>query len=198
MVNLNARLPFNLRNKSFSATIDTSPSGSRSASSHRPSLNFSPLSLPSQSHEQIQGYVGAPLAPVSHSAISRDSSTVGSREPSAHDSEFSTTRTPILNVRLVKKLPSGTVGIAARRGRARRKGGENIGSETGIEEESFPPNSGLPSPDNTVADNTPRAATFSLGTAEIIEAKPTLSISPASTVDFVIQDTGPLTVSWPD
>lgn len=198
MVNVNARLPFNLHNKNLSATVDASSSGSRSDSSKRPSLNFSPLSPPSQSHEQIQGYVGAPLIPATHPPVSRDSSTVGSREPSAHESEISTTRTSILNVRLVRKLPSGTVGIAARRGRARRKGGESIGSGTGIQEESVPVDSGLPSSDDTVADNTPRTANFPLHTVENIEPKLTLSVSPASAVDFVIQDAGPLTVSWGD
>lgn len=198
MVNVNAHLPFNLHNKHLSATIDASSSGSRSGSSNRPSLNLSPLSPPSQSHEQIQGYVGAPLAPAGHPTTSRDSSTVGSREPSAHESEISSARTPILNIRLVKKLPSSSVNIAARRGRARRKGGETIASGTGIEEESIPASSGLPSSDSTVADNFPRAAKFSLDTAENIEPKPTLSLSPASTIDFVIQNTGPLTVSWGD
>jgi len=198
MVNVNARLPFNLHNKNLSATLDASSSGSRSGSrSNRP---FSPFSPPSQSHEQIQGYVGAPLAHVSHPPVSRDSSTVGSREHSAHGSEISTSRTSTLHVRLVKNLPSSSVGMAARRGRARRKGGESIGSGTGIEEESVPLiNNGLPSSDGTVADNTPRAAKFSLDTAETSESKPTLSISPASSVvDFVIQDTGPLTVGWGD
>ena len=203
MVNINARLPFNLHNKNLSATIDASSSGSRSGSSNRPSLNFSPLSPLSRSHEQVQeGYVGAPLENVSHLAISRGSSLVpGSREPSVHGSEVSSTRTPILNVRLVKNLPTGTsVGIAARRGRARRKGGEStsIGSGTGIQEESNPVNIGLPSSDGTVVDNTPRMEDFCLRTAEIIEPKPMVSVSPASTVDFIIQDTGPLTVSWGD
>ena len=203
MVNINARLPFNLHNKNLSATIDASSSGSRSGSSNRPSLSFSPLSPTSRSHEQIQGCVGAPpLENVSHLAVSRGSSIPGSREPSVHGSEVSSTRTPILNVRLVKNLPStGTVGIAARRGRARRKGGEStsIGSGTGIqEEESVPVNTGLPSSDGTVVDNTPRMEDFCLRTAEIIEPKPMVSVSPASTVDFIIQDTGPLTVSWGD
>lgn len=196
MVNLNARLPFNLHNKNLAVTIDASPSDSRSASSHRPSVNFSPLSPPSQSHEQIQGYVGAPLTPANHPAHSRDSS-MGSREPSAPESEASTARTPILNVRLVKKLPSGTVGISARRGRARRKGGESTNSfGLGIQpEESVPVHSGLPSSDTTVADNTPRMQNLTLVTSE---SKPTLSVSPASTADFVIHDTGPLIVSWGD
>ena len=194
MVNINSRLPFNLHNKTLSA-IDASSSGSRSGSSNRPSVNFSPISRPSRSHEQIRGYVGAPLEHVSRPAISRDSS--GSREPSVHES-VSSTRTPILNVRLVKNVPAGTVGIAARRGRARRKGGEStsIGSGTGIREESVAVDIGLPSSDDTVADNTPRAKDFSLGSGETIE--PMVSVSPASTVDFIIQDTGPLTVTWGD
>ena len=195
MVNINARLPFNLHNKNLSATLDASSSGSRSGSSNRPSLNFSPHSQPSRSHERIQGYVGTPLE---HEAISRDSSTPASREPSVHDS-VSSTRTPILNVRLVKTLPAGTAGVAAaRRGRARRKAGEgtSIGSGTGIREESVPVNIGLPSSDGTVADNTPRAKDFCHGSAETIE--PMVSVSPASTVDFIIQDTGPLTVTWGD
>ena len=223
MVNVNARLPFNLHNKNLSVTIDASSSrGSRSASSsttNRPSLNFSPLSPsgPLQSHEQIQGYVGAPLTPVTQhqhqhhhhhhsSAISRDSSMV-SREPSTHESEMSTTRSPpILSVRLVKNLPSGPIAIKPRRGRARRKGGENNnnnGSPMGIHyhnhiHPSVPPDGccGLPSSDGTVGDSTARD--FPLGTAEIVESKPTLSVSPASTVDFILQDTGPLTVSWGD
>jgi hypothetical protein len=197
MVNVNARLPFNLHNKNLSATLDSSGSRSASSSTNRPSLNFSPLSPPSQSHEQIQGYVGAPLVPASHPAISRDPS-MDSREPSAHGSDTSRSRTPILNVWLVKNLPSAPVGIAARRGRARRKGGENNGSGMGIQQEPVPPDSGLPSSDGTVAENTPRAEDFSLGTAETIEPKPTLSVSPASTVNFVLQDTGPLTVCWGD
>jgi hypothetical protein len=195
MVNINARLPFNLHNKTLSATIDASSSGSRSGSSNRPSLNFSPLSPPSRSKE----YVGAPLEHDSHPSLakSRDSSTPGSREPSAHES-VSSSRTPILNVRLVKNLPAGTVGIAARRGRARRKGGEStsIGSGTRIREESVPVDIGLPSSDGTVADNTPQAKDFYLGSAKTIE--PLVSVSPASTVDFIIQDTGPLTVTWGD
>ena len=198
MVNINARLPFNLHNKNLSATLDASSSGSRSGSSNRPSLSFSPHSQTSRSHERIQGYVGTPLEHVSQQAISRDSSTPGSREPSVHDS-VSSTRTPILNVRLVKTLPAGTtIGVAARRGRARRKGGEStsIGSGTGIREESVPVNIGLPSSDSTVADNTPRAKDFCLGSAGTIE--PMVSVSPASTVDFIIQDTGPLTVTWGD
>jgi len=101
-------------------------------------------------------------------------------------------------MRLVKKLPSSSVNIAARRGRARRKGGENIASGTGIEKESVPAGSGLPSSDSTVADNFPLAAKFSLDTAENIHPELTLSLSPASTIDFVIQNTGPLTVSWGD
>lgn len=191
MVNINARLPFNLHNKNLSATIDASSSGSRSGSSNRPSLHFSPLSQPSRSHERIQGYAGAPLG---HQASSRDSSTPGSREASVHES-VSSSRTPILNVRLVKTLPAG---IAARRGRAKRRGGEStsIGSGTGIREESIPVNIGLPSSDGTVADNTPRAKDFCLGSVETIE--PVVSVSPASTIDFIIQDTGPLTVSWGD
>jgi hypothetical protein len=198
MVNVNAHLPFNLHNKHLSAIIDASSSGSRSGSSNRPSVNLPPLSLPSQSHEQIQGYVGAPLAPVGHPTTSRDSSTVGSREPSAYESEISSARTPILNIRLVKKLPSSSVNITARRGRARRKGGETIASGTGVEKESVPASTGLPSSDSTVADNFPPAAKFSLGTAENIQPELTLSLSPASTIDFVIQNTGPLTVSWGD
>ena len=199
MVNVNARLPFNLHNKKLSSTIDASSSDSRSASTstNRPSLNFSPLSPSSHSHEQIQGYVGAPLTPLSHSAISRDSST-GSREPSAHDLETSATRTSILNIRLVKNLPSGTVGVAARRGRARRKGGENNGSVIGIQQESIPADDGLPSPDGTVSGNTLRLENLSLRATENIEPKPTLSVSPASTIEFTLQDTGPLTVSWGD
>jgi len=199
MVNVNTRLPFNLHNKNLSATIGASSSGSRSASSstNRPSVNFAPLSPPSQSHEQIQGYVGAPLTPASHPAISRDSS-MGSREPSAHESETSTTRTPILSLRLVKNLPSGAVSISARRGRARRKGGENNGSAMAIQQGSVPADSGLPASDGTVADRTPRVEDFSVRMAETIEPKPTLSVSPASTVDFILQDTGPLTVSWGD
>lgn len=229
MVNVNARLPFNLHNKNLSVTIDASSSrGSRSASSsttNRPSLNLSPLSPsgPLQSHEQIQGYVGAPLTPVTQphqhqhqqqhhhsSAISRDSSMV-SREPSTHESEMSTTRSPpILSVRLVKNLPSGPIGIKPRRGRARRKGGENNnnnnnnGSPMGIHyhnhnhPSSVPPDGccGLPASDGTMGDSTARD--LALGTAEIVESKPTLSVSPASTVDFILQDTGPLTVSWGD
>jgi len=193
MVNVNARLPFNLHNKKLSATIDASSSGSRSGSSNR----LSPLSQPSRSHERIKGHIGAPLEPVSHRPLSRDSSTPDSREPSVHES-VSSSRTPILNARLVKTLPAGTAGIAARRGRARRKGGEStsIGSATGIREESVPVNIGLPSSDGTVADNTPRAKDFCLGSAETIE--PMVSVSPASTVDFIIQDTGPLTVTWGD
>ena len=197
MVNINARLPFNLHNKNLSVAIDASSSGSRSGSSNRPS--FSPLSPVSRSREQIQGYVGAPLEHVGHLPLSRDSSTPGSREPSVHES-VSSTRTPVLNVRLIKNLPASTAGTAARRGRARRKAGEStsIGSGTGIQEESVPPNVGLPSSDGTVADNTPRAEGFCLRTAEIIEPKPTVSVSPASTIDFIIQDTGPLTVTWGD
>jgi hypothetical protein len=193
MVNINARLPFNLHNKNLSVTFDASSSGSRSGSSNRPSLNFSPLSPPSRYHERIQGYVSSPL----DRALSRDSSRPGSREPSVHES-VSSTRTPILNVRLVKTPPAGTVGIAARRGRARRRGGEStsIGSGTGIREECVPVDIGLPSSDDTVADNTPRAKDFSLGSTETIE--PMVSVSPASTVDFIIQDTGPLTVTWGD
>jgi hypothetical protein len=200
MVNVNARLPFNLHNKNLSTTIDASSSGSRSPSSstNRPSLNFSPLSLPTaQSHEQMQGYVGAPLTPVTHPATSRDSSMV-SREASTHESENSSTRAPILSVCLVKNIPSGAVTIAARRGRARRKGGESNGSGLGIQQEPVTTDSGLPSSDGTVADNTPRMEDFSLRTVDIVEQKLTLSISPASTVDFVLQDTGPLTVSWGD
>ncbi|KAF8814817.1 hypothetical protein BYT27DRAFT_6960675 [Phlegmacium glaucopus] len=196
MVNVNARLPFNLHNKNLSATMGASSSGSRSASgssTNRPSLNFSPLSPSSQSHEHIQGYVGAPLTPVTHPVISRDSSL--SREPSAHESE---TSTPILNLRLVKSLPSASIGIAARRGRARKKYGENNASATVIQQESLPADSGLPASDGTVADHTPRGEDFPLHAAETIEPKPTLSISPASTVDFILQDTGPLTASWGD
>lgn len=194
MVNINARLPFNLHNKNLSATIDASSSGSRSGSSNRPSLNTSPLSPLSRSHEQIQRYVGTPLEHDSHLAVSRDSSSPGSREPSAHES-VSSTRTPILNVRLVKQLPAGNAGIAARRGRARRKGGESpsIGSGTGIREESVPVDIELPSSDGTVANNTPQAKDFPPDTVE-----PVVSVSPASTVDFIIQDTGPLTVTWGD
>jgi len=193
MVNVNARLPFNLHNKNLSATIDASSSGSRSGSSNR--LYISPLSPPSRSsQEQIQRYVGTSHE---HLAVSRDSSSPGSREPSVHES-VSSTRTPILNVRLVKQLPAGTAGIAARRGRARRKGGESpsIGSGTGIREESVPVDIGLPSSDGTVADNTPQAKDFCLGPPETVE--PMVSVSPASTVDFIIQDTGPLTVNWGD
>jgi hypothetical protein len=192
MVNINARLPFNLHNKKLSATIDASSSGSRSRSSHRPSLNSSPLSPPLRSHEHIQGYVVAPLDHISHL-----DSTPGSRENSVHESEVSSTRTPILNVRLVKNLPAG---LAARRGRPRRKGGEStsIGSGSGIQEESVPANIGLPCSDGTVADNTPRAEDFCLRAAETVEPKPMVSVSPASTVDFIIQDTGPLTVTWGD
>ena len=153
MVNVNARLPFNLHNKNLSATIDASSSGSRSTSSNRPSLNVSPLSP----------------------------------------------RTPILNVRLVKKLPSDAVGIAARRGRARRKGGEDNGPGMGFEKESVPRDSGLASSDDTAADNTPRVEDFSLiRTAETSEVKPTFSVSPASTVDLILEDPGPLTVNWGD
>ena len=197
MVNINARLPFNLHNKNLSVTFDASSSGSRSGSSNRPSLNFSPLSPPSRSHERIQGYVGTPLEHVNHQALSPDSSTPGSREPSVHES-VSSSRIPILNVRLVKPPPAGIAGIAARRGRARRRGGEStsIGSGTGIREQSVPVDIGLPSSDNTVADNTPRAKDFCLGSAETIE--PMVSVSPASTVEFIIQDTGPLTVTWGD
>ena len=200
MVNINARLPFNLHNKNLSATIEASSSGSRSGSSNRPSLNFSPLSQPSRSHERIQGYAGAPLEHVTQRALSNDSSTPGSREPSVQGS-VSSTRTPILNARLVKTLPAGAAGIAAaaRRGRSRRKGGESmsIGSGTGgIREESVPVDIGLPASDGTVADNTPRAKDFCLSSAETIE--PMVSVSPASTVDFIIQDTGPLTVTWGD
>ena len=177
MVNINSRLPFNLHNKNLSATIDASSSGSRSgSSSKRPSL--SPLSPPSRSHEQIQRYVGAPVEhDTTHLAISRDSSTPGSREPSVHDS-VSSSRTPILNVRLVKNPPAGPVGIAARRGRARRKGGEStsIGSGSGIREESDPVDVGLPSSDGTVGDSIPQAKNFSLGSAEAaIEPKPMVS-----------------------
>lgn len=203
MVNINARLPFNLHNKNLSATIDASSSGSRSgSSSNRPSVNFSPLShQPSRSHERLQGYAGSPLEHVNNRAPSRnsESSTPGSREPSVHES-VSSTRTPILNARLVKTLPAGTTaGITARRGRARRKAGEStsIGSGTGIREGSVPVDiGGLPSSDGTVADNTPRAKDFCLGSTETIE--PMVSVSPASTIDFIIQDTGPLTVTWGD
>ncbi|KAF8955658.1 hypothetical protein BDZ97DRAFT_261267 [Flammula alnicola] len=49
--------------------------------------------------------------------------------------------------------------------------------------------------DSTVDDGTPRIQTIQ---PSGILPNPTLSISPASTVAFKLQDTGPLTVSWGD
>ncbi|KAF8965640.1 hypothetical protein BDZ97DRAFT_1918190 [Flammula alnicola] len=203
MVNVNSRLPFNLHNKKLSVTIEPS-SSSRSASSstnNRPSLNFSPLSSTPHTHAQVQAHVGAPLTSVQHPDVSR-SSSVASRETSTHDSDKSI-RSPILNVRLVRGLPSGHSGAAsARRGRAKRKGGDSSTNGSVVPSpveqqpvQETPVEEGPGSLDSTVDDGTPRVQTIQ---PSGILPNPTLSISPASTVAFKLQDTGPLTVSWGD
>ncbi|KAF8149345.1 hypothetical protein B0H34DRAFT_182472 [Crassisporium funariophilum] len=179
MVNVNSRLPFNLHNKKLSVTIDPS-SSSRSASSSthpRPSLNFSPLPSTTPSNGQVQAHVGAPLTTAVHPTVSR-SSSMASRETSAHESDPSTTRTPILNIRLVRGLPSGGAGITARRGRAKRKAGESNVSAGAVYPEHIRPLDEPSSPGSTVDDGTPRIHTL-------------LPISTDA-------NTGPLTVSWGD
>ncbi|KAH9484710.1 hypothetical protein JR316_0001610 [Psilocybe cubensis] len=134
MVNVAARLPFNLHNKkskhssfsrsgthlerSTSTSTPSTSSPSRSASTstgtsrstrnvHRPSLNFTPYST-----GNAHGNVGAPLTPATpvfpasvHGGMPSRSSSRGSRDTSLHDHDFDDPDRPILNVRLVRGVP---------------------------------------------------------------------------------------------
>jgi hypothetical protein len=148
MVNVNARLPFNLHHKNLSSITNTADrhastsSNSRSASSNR-GRGLVPLSSTPHSHAQIQAHVGGPLTVVPsntsladlvtnpHAAGSR-SSSMASRGTSAsthgHDSETSkgpALRSPVIHARLVRRPGSGIPGVggaaAARRGRPKTK-----------------------------------------------------------------------------
>ncbi|KAF8196420.1 hypothetical protein BJ912DRAFT_1040048 [Pholiota molesta] len=157
MVNVNARLPFNLHNQ---------PSGSGSGSTHaaHPS-SASSLSLSSSSrspsavrpaalaqtpgtphtHAQVQVHVGAPLpaGPAAHAPhhhhhrddaaagdMSRSSSTASRDTGASEGSPARRRAAPILGLRLVRvPLPGGSVG---RRGRRKRKAGGGGGAEEGV------------------------------------------------------------------
>ncbi|KAF9010712.1 hypothetical protein BDQ17DRAFT_1346758 [Cyathus striatus] len=119
MVNVNARLPFNLHNKNLSHTLDahhtaaSSSSRSASLSIHslpKPSPSLSPLSNTPHTHTQVHAHVGAPLSfdPPTNASSTRSSSRDGA------DLEVYT-RNRILNLRLVHRNGAG------RRGRSRIK-----------------------------------------------------------------------------
>ena len=138
MVNVNARLPFNLHSKKLSSAIDPSSSSSRSASmSTMGGPGLSPLSSTTQVSTMMHANVGAPLAPFSshlsncqqtgHEDLSR-SSSIASRETSGNDSsenyDYGTTTQPLFNIRLVRTLPSSESGplyTTSRRGRSRKR-----------------------------------------------------------------------------
>ena len=151
MVNVNARLPFNLHHKNLSSITNTADrhastsSNSRSASTSTSNRGrgLAPLSSTPYSHAQIQAHVGGPLTVVPsntslvdlatnpHATGSR-SSSMASRGTSAsthgHDSETSkgpALRSPVIHAHLVRRPGSGIVGVggaaAARRGRPKTK-----------------------------------------------------------------------------
>ena len=137
-----------LATKNLSVTFDASSSGSKSGSSNRPFLKFSPLSPPSRSHELIQGYVGAPLEHDSHQAMILPHQFLANllSMKSVSSSQI------ILNIWPVKP-PPGTAGMAATRGLgcARRRGGESTTSISSGQEFKRNPLQvviGLPSSDN--------------------------------------------------
>jgi hypothetical protein len=158
MVNLNSRVPFNLQNKKIAVTLDPSPSsrGSASLSSHSRSHTNG------QAHWQVQAHVGA----VTNNIPSSSSSITSQDGVSADFEGF--TRSPILNLRLVR--PTFTAGVPTGRGRARRRGGDgNLAEladtstgevgENGIlkNDEGFDRSGPLPSSHTTtVGDGTPR------------------------------------------
>jgi len=146
MVNVNARLPFNLHHKNVSSitnTMDRHPStssNSRSASTSTSNRGrgLVPLSYTPHSHAQIQTHVGGPLTLVPsntsladlvtnpHAAGSR-SSSMASRGTSAsthgHDSETSkgpALRSLVIYAYLVRRPGSGIAGLGGAAAAARR------------------------------------------------------------------------------
>lgn len=221
MVTVGSRTPFNLSNKKkMSFRVDpSSSSNSRSiSSSNRPSIaNFSPLSgiPPSQLRTQI----GAPLRTPSTNTvsnmpstpISRSSSQLSSRGVSMHESSQSqssrSTPRPILNARLVRGPPLREVkaaAAAARRGRAtRRKAAFDL--EDGEPAEvpptpaatEFTPQPPVASSVGSKLEEEGTPKTYSRGIG-VVQPRPALSTSPASSIGFKLQDTGPMTISWGD
>jgi len=151
MVNVNARLPFNLHNKHLSSitnTVDRHASSASSSKSRSVSTSTSnrgrglvPLSPILHSHAQIQAHVGGPLTivPSNNSLVDfvTDSNAAGSRSSSmasrgtsvstrGHDSETSkggVLRSPVIHARLVRRpgLGIGSVAAAAAARRGRSK-----------------------------------------------------------------------------
>ncbi|TFK44032.1 hypothetical protein BDQ12DRAFT_672274 [Crucibulum laeve] len=205
MVNVNARLPFNLHNKFLSGTLDPSLSSRSASTSTRPSPSLSPLSSTPHTHTQIQAHVGAPLNVVPQVPTQTRESSLASREA---DMDVYT-RNPILNVRLVRgsAVLSGT---STRRGRARMKAGEEetVHSAGSAEALPHPPTLDLTPVSleevvlgNTDEEATPRATiSYKEGfTAEGASApRPIMSISPPSALELKLKDAGPISVSWGD
>ncbi|KAF9482104.1 hypothetical protein BDN70DRAFT_930365 [Pholiota conissans] len=146
MVNVNARLPFNLHNHPHpTGSIHANPSSSSSLSLSSSSRSFSAAGLAAiptlsqtsgtpHTHAQVQVHVGAPLPGPSNlsrnTPYHRDtaefsrSSSAASRDPSASASDDGSLarnrRTPILGLRLVR-VPFPDAAGVGRRGRKKRK-----------------------------------------------------------------------------
>lgn len=198
MVNVNSRVPFNLHNKKIAVTLDPSPSSSRgsaSLSSHSRSHTNG------QAHWQVQAHVGAPVT----NNIPSSSSSITSQDGVSTDFE-GFTRSPILNLRLVR--PSFTAGVPTRRGRARRRREDGNFAEladtstgelgeNGIlkNDEGFDRSGPLPSSHTTtVGDGTPRQPLQHLYHGHDTST----TASPASSFDIKFTNVGPLTVSFDD
>ncbi|KAF9445695.1 hypothetical protein P691DRAFT_805278 [Macrolepiota fuliginosa MF-IS2] len=214
MVNLHARLPFNLHNRSLSARLD--PSSSRSASD---SLLVSPTSprYPISYAVPHTNFYTSPLGlgDSRRSSASRSSSVAFAVDVAHHGDDdieegeddhegnegddVDDDRTPILNLRLV--IPAGPV-LPLSRGRSPLKStNEEDAEDTGTAPQTIPPplpkpdllEAGVTSPSSTVMPviTTPRDA------PEVEHlGQPTVSISPASTISFRIQETTPLILDW--
>lgn len=107
MVNLHARLPFNLHNRNLSAHLD--PSSSRSASDSLLASPTSPRYPISYAIHPTSNFYSSPLADDSgHSSVSRSSSVATPQGGHCYEGEGDDSldgegedRTPILNLRLV-------------------------------------------------------------------------------------------------
>ncbi|KAF9455729.1 hypothetical protein BDZ94DRAFT_1359451 [Collybia nuda] len=216
MVNVTSHLPFNLYNRTLAAQ---DPSSSRSTSTTRESQSQSPLTYQPRTRSGLQTTSTFPAQRSPSRKSSRSGSprsSISSRRGRAIrsvdgqiDNEELSSQRPILNVRLVRGCGVVTAG---RRGRTRLKMGESsqpepkekdgdldvdLRSAVGTESPDVLDGLGgvISSSNNQVA---PIATLHGVQDQDNSCSFPQLSISPASDIDFRIEDMGAITLSWDD
>ncbi|EKM75286.1 hypothetical protein AGABI1DRAFT_132423 [Agaricus bisporus var. burnettii JB137-S8] len=202
MVNLHARLPFNLHNRNLSACLD--PSTSRSASdslltspaSPRYPISY-PVNSPSNFHDAKDDYPSR-----SSSVVPPQRGRGYEGEPDWSSDREEESRAPILNLRLVNPKYGIGMGRPLTRGRSQLKlagqgaqAGEETARETSLGED-------VQGETNTISP-VPQEQEVVVSPADTVVPKNPpftsdvqIAVSPASTSSFKIQETTPLVLAW--